>query len=289
MPIISLRQVTFRYPRQDSCALSNVSLDIFPGEFLALIGGDRAGKTTLCHVLNGLIPHLTKGELSGEITIDGRSSSSYSMGAISRIVGLSLQDPESQLFTATVEEEAAFGPENLAIPPEEIDRRISWALEVMGIADLREKSPSALSGGQKQRLAIASVLSMFPKVIVLDEPLGMLDPRGRRNLIETLHKLAKEKGVSVVISESRVDEFIEICDKVAIMHNGSVISSGSPSEVIASSDSLKTYGIEPSQLQILSELMIRENLISQNQAFLGERHAREILRNLIDGEKGGIA
>jgi len=288
MSIISIRQVSFRYPKQDAPALSNVSLDIFPGELLALIGGDRAGKTTLCHMLNGLIPNLIRGELAGEIIIDGKPSSSYPQGGISRIVGLSLQDPESQLFTATVEEEVAFGPENLSIPPEEIDRRVTWALEVMGIENLRKKSPSALSGGQKQRLAIASVLSMLPKVIVLDEPLGMLDPRGRRDLIEILSRLAKEKGISVVISESRIDEFIEICDRVAIMHNGSLISSGSPSDAIASSDTLKTYGIEPPRLQILSELMISENLISQKQSFLGERRANEVLKSLIDREKGGV-
>jgi len=288
MSIISLRQVSFRYPKQDAPALSNVSLDIFPGELLALIGGDRAGKTTLCHLLNGLIPNLIRGELAGEIIIDGRPSSSYPQGGISRIVGLSLQDPESQLFTATVEEEVAFGPENLSVSPEEIDRRVTWALEVMGIADLRGKSPSALSGGQKQRLAIASVLSMLPKVIVLDEPLGMLDPRGRRELIEILAGLAKEKRVSVVISESRIDDFIETCDKVAILNNGSLLSYGPPLETIPPSDKLKANGITPPQIQLLSELMIEEDMISPDRAFLGKRRASDILRALIGRENGGI-
>lgn len=288
MPIISLRQVSFRYPKQESNALDNLSLDIMPGEFLGVIGGDRAGKTTLCHILNGLIPHLVKGELVGEVTVDGNPSSSYSPGALSRIVGLSLQDPESQLFTATVEEEVAFGPENLSIPPDRIDGRISWALEVMGIADLREKSPSALSGGQKQRLAIASILSIQPKVIVLDEPLGMLDPKGRDDLIDILSKLAHEKEVSVVISESRIEGFVEVCDRVAIMHNGALFSTGAPMEALPPSDTLKKLGIEPPQLQMLSERMIDERQILREQAFLGERGARMALGSMIDRENGGI-
>ena len=272
MPVISIRDVSFKYLGQKGQALNHLSLDIHGGEMLLVLGGDCSGKSTFCKLLNGLIPHEVKGEFSGEVLLNGRSTKSMSTGEIVRDVGLALQDPDVQLFTDSVEEEVAFGPENLGMHVDAIDASVSRSLKMTGISTLRGKSPSALSGGQKQRLAIASVLSMAPKVVVLDEPMSMLDPRGRVEFLQMLGGL-RDEGIAVVLTSPEAEEIIPFCDRIAVLNGGSLIGAGTPAEMLVSSDGLMSLGIEPPQLLTLSESLSREGLLQNSRTFFDEGSA----------------
>ena len=272
MPVISVRDASFRYLGQKGQALNHLSLDIHGGELLLVLGGDCSGKSTFCKLLNGLIPHEVKGEFSGEVLLNGRSTKSMSTGEIVRDVGLALQDPDVQLFTDSVEEEVAFGPENLGMHVDAIDASVSRSLKMTGISTLRGKSPSALSGGQKQRLAIASVLSMAPKVVVLDEPMSMLDPRGRVEFLQMLGGL-RDEGIAVVLTSPEAEEIIPFCDRIAVLNGGSLIGAGTPAEMLVSSDGLMSLGIEPPQLLTLSESLSREGLLQNSRIFFDEGSA----------------
>jgi energy-coupling factor transporter ATP-binding protein EcfA2 len=272
MPVISIRDVSFKYLGQKGQALNHLSLDIHGGEMLLVLGGDCSGKSTFCKLLNGLIPHEVKGEFSGEVLLNGRSTKSMSTGEIVRDVGLALQDPDVQLFTDSVEEEVAFGPENLGMHVDAIDASVSRSLKMTGISTLRGKSPSALSGGQKQRLAIASVLSMAPKVVVLDEPMSMLDPRGRVEFLQMLGGL-RDEGIAVVLTSPEAEEIIPFCDRIAVLNGGSLIGAGTPAEMLVSSDGLTSLGIEPPQLLTLSESLSREGLLQNSRTFFDEGSA----------------
>lgn len=279
MPVISIRDASFKYLGQNGQALDRLSLDIHGKELLLVLGGDRSGKSTLCKMLNGLIPHEVKGEFSGEVLLNGRSTKSMSTGEIVRNVGLALQDPDVQLFTDSVEEEVAFGPENLGLPVDSIEASVSRALEMTGISALRGKSPSALSGGQKQRLAIASILSMAPKVLVLDEPMSMLDPRGRAEFLQILGRL-RDEGIAVVITSPEAEEVIPFCDRIAVLNRGSLVGVGTPAEMLTSSESLASLDIEPPQFLTLSELLEREGLLPHGLAFFDEGSALAAISQL---------
>lgn len=281
MPIISLRNVSFRYPGQRNPALSGLSLDINEGESLLVLGGDGSGKSTLCRALNGLIPHETKGELSGEVLVHGKSTRTLRQADIVRSVGLALQDPEVQLFTDSVEEEVAFGPENFGTPVAVIEANVSNALKIAGLSSLREKSPSALSGGQKQRLAIASVLSMTPEVMVLDEPISMLDPRGRAELLQMLDELRRERGMTVIMTSQEVEEVTTHCDRIALLHQGSLVGVGTPSEMLASSERLKSLAVDPPQLLALSESLSGSGISPAGRTFFEEKNGLSILSGLL--------
>jgi len=278
MPVISIRDASFKYLGQKGQALNHLSLDIHGGELLLVLGGDCSGKSTFCKLLNGLIPHEVKGEFSGEVLLNGKSTKSMSTGEIVRDVGLALQDPDVQLFTDSVEEEVAFGPENLGMHVDAIDTNVSRALKMTGISALRGKSPSALSGGQKQRLAIASVLSMAPKVVVLDEPMSMLDPRGRVEFLQMLGGL-RDEGIAVVLMSPEAEEIVPFCDRIAILNGGSLIGVGTPAEMLISSDGLTSLGIEPPQLLTLSESLSREGLLQNRRTFFDEGSALAALSN----------
>jgi energy-coupling factor transport system ATP-binding protein len=277
MPVISIRGASFKYLGQKEQALNHLSLDIHGGEMLLVLGGDCSGKSTFCKLLNGLIPHEVKGEFSGEVLLNGKSTRSMTTGEIVRDVGLALQDPDVQLFTDSVEEEVAFGPENLGMRVDAIDTNVSRALEMTGISALRGKSPSALSGGQKQRLAIASVLSMAPKVLVLDEPMSMLDPRGRVEFLRMLGGL-RDEGIAVVLTSPEAEEITPFCDRIAVLNRGSLVGVGTPAEMLISSESLTSLGVEPPQLLTLSESLSREGLLLQDsKTFYDEGSALAVL------------
>jgi len=270
MPAVSLQKVSFKYRGQGAPALSEVSFEVERGEFLAVLGGEGAGKSTLCKTLNGLVPHQVRGDFSGEVLLDGKSTRSMQTSQLVSQVGLAMQDPETQLFTDSVDEEVAFAPENLALPWEEIDERVKRALRLTGLSSLSDKAPSALSGGQKQRLAIAAVISMMPPLLVLDEPLSMLDPRGRSELLSVLDSLRKEHGTTVVLTSHSAEEVADHCDRMLLLERGSVMCIGAPAEVLTSSKRLLDAGIEPPQLLALSESLIAEGALPRGQTFFDE-------------------
>ena len=259
-------------------ALHDISLDIDRGECLAILGGDGAGKSTFAKLLNGIIPQMEKGTLTGEVIVNDRRTDSTPISELVQKVGLALQDPDTQLFTGSVEEEVAFGPENFGMPVAEIERNIASALTAMGLSSQSGKSPGALSGGQKQRLIIAAILSMNPDVIVLDEPFSMLDPRGRMELMTSLKKLRKERLITIIVTSQDAEDVHHYCDRIALLHKGRLIEIDAPEKVLRSSEKLTAIGVEPPELLNLSERLVKENLLSPDKIFIEEEAAVRALR-----------
>jgi energy-coupling factor transporter ATP-binding protein EcfA2 len=194
------------------------------GEFIALLGRTGVGKTTLCLSTNGLIPHATGGLFRGKVEVCGRDTRRYSPAALASTVGMVFQDPESQLFQMTVEDEIAFGLENLGIPPDEIERRIAWALSIVGIEPLRYRSPRRLSGGQMQRVAIAAALALRPALLVLDEPTSFLDPRGKTEVLSAIRQLRTEVDMTILMAAQDIEWVIPLADQAAVLRDGIVQS-----------------------------------------------------------------
>lgn len=256
-PIIKTQNIFFRYDGSRDDALKGVSLEIEEGSFTAIIGHNGSGKSTLAKMLNGLlVPYSGKVFTAGMDTTDEDN-----LINIRRTVGLVFQNPDNQIVASIVEEDVAFAPENLGIAPAEIRRRVDEALRLVDMSDYRLHSPHLLSGGQKQRVAIAGVIAMQPRCIVLDEPTAMLDPSGRREVIETITRLCRENGITVVLITHHMTEGIG-ADKVFVMSNGQIALSGTPREVFSNVDGLRELGLAvPDTVSLLFEL--REAGLSQ--------------------------
>ncbi|MGA9351926.1 MAG: energy-coupling factor transporter ATPase [Anaerolineae bacterium] len=237
--------------------LKGVDLRVRRGEFLALMGPTGAGKTTLCLTLNGILPHLRGGTLEGRVVVAGMDTREHGPGQMSRQVGLVFQDPESQLFNMTVEDEVAFGLESLGLSPSEMEERIAWALEVVRLPGLRKRSPLQLSGGQKKRLAIATVLAMRPQVLVLDEPVTGLDPLGRHEVLSVVEELKREEEATVVMVEQDAEAVMAWADRVVVMEGGHLVLEGSPRQVFSQVESLHGWGLAVTQMSELAHLFNR--------------------------------
>lgn len=229
--IIEVKNLDFTYQGADKPALRGINLTVRKGELIGITGANGAGKTTLSYCLNGLIPSFYEGLFAGEVRIKGRSIFDLSIREISQWVGSVFQDPETQLVSANVEEELAFGPENFGIHPIEIEKRINFALKAVGIEGLRHSTVDALSGGQKQRVAIAAVLAMFPEIIILDEPTAELDPVGTDEVFGVLRRLNREFGLTVIIIEHKIEQLAASCDRLLIMDQGRIVFDGAPDEI----------------------------------------------------------
>lgn len=233
MPIVKLHQVTYHYPLTEIPALQDINLDIEEGEFVAVIGPNGAGKSTLCYTLAGFIPHFYKGELKGLVEVDGISAQESDLSDWVMKVGLVFQNPFNQISGAkyTVFEEVAFGLENSGVPRAEIIRRVEEVLHLTGIADLADRSPYSLSGGQQQRVALASILVMRPKVLVLDEPTSQMDPIGTREVFGVIRKMA-EQGITVVMAEHKMEWIAQFADRVIALWDGRIFLEGKPHQVL---------------------------------------------------------
>ena len=255
MNFISLENVVFSYTddeneKSEKNAVDGVSLDIKKGEFVALLGHNGCGKSTIAKHLNAmLLPD------SGRVLIDGDDTSDEEKTYdIRKKVGLVLQNPDNQLVASIVEEDVAFGPENLGIPPQEIRERVDYALKAVGMYDYREHAPYKLSGGQKQRVAIAGILAMLPECIVLDEPTAMLDPNGRDEVLSTLLKLNKEKNITVVLITHYMDEAV-LADRVVVMDSGKILTQGTPDQVFSQVELLKKHRLDvPQSTELANKL-----------------------------------
>ncbi|MFN3309909.1 MAG: energy-coupling factor ABC transporter ATP-binding protein, partial [Anaerolineales bacterium] len=210
-----------------------INLEIEEGEFIAIIGPNGAGKSTLCYTLAGFIPHFYKGELQGTVEVDGRSTQDSNLSDWVLKVGLVFQNPFNQISGAkyTVFEEVAFGLENRGVPRNEMIQRVEEVLEMTGIADLAARSPYSLSGGQQQRVALASILVMQPKVLVLDEPTSQMDPIGTREVFGVIRKMA-EKGMTVVMAEHKMEWIAQFADRVFALWEGKIFLEGKPQQVL---------------------------------------------------------
>ena len=246
MEFIKADKVRFAYepaegelPRE---VLHGVSLEIKKGEFVALLGHNGCGKSTMAKLFNGM---LLPGE--GKVTVEGMDTADEeTIYEVRRRVGLVQQNPDNQLVASIVEEDVAFGPENLGIEPKEIRRRVDEALKAVDMYEYRENAPYKLSGGQKQRVAIAGIIAMEPDCIVLDEPTAMLDPRGRDEVMETIHKLNREKGITIILITHYMDEAVQ-AGRVIVMDEGNILTEGTPREVFSQVELLKQHHLDVPQ------------------------------------------
>ncbi|MCS7112519.1 MAG: ATP-binding cassette domain-containing protein [Nitrososphaerota archaeon] len=243
MHIVSIEDLWFRYRGSDDWILRGVSLDIGRGEFVVVTGRSGCGKTTLCRCLNGLIPQFYEGELKGSITVAGLDVTKTPVSRMASIVGMVFQNPSSQLFMLTVERDVAFGLENLGVPKDEIRKRVNWALEMLGIPDLRFRAPHELSGGQQQRVAIAAILAMQPQVIILDEPTAYLDPYTSLSIFNLLKELNSRLKLTVILVEHKLEFASSLADRIIVMDGGRIVVEGDPREVFMKD--LSIYGVRP--------------------------------------------
>jgi energy-coupling factor transporter ATP-binding protein EcfA2 len=233
LAIIEIKDLAFIYRGSKKPSIKNIALKINRGDFVILTGPSGCGKTTLCRCLDGLIPHSYPGELEGEVKVADLVVKDHSISDVAQHVGFVLQNPENQLFSLSIERDIAFGLENLALPREEIRERVDWALDIIGLADLRDKAPYELSGGQQQRVAIASVLAMKPEVMILDEPTSFLDPLAAKRLLEIVHKLNKDMNLAIILVEHRLDLVSAYSNRIIIMDEGEIKIDGPPRKVFS--------------------------------------------------------
>ena len=254
-------------------ALKGVDLEIYSGEWLAVTGRNGSGKSTLARHLNGLLA-----PSSGEVKVEGLSVKEKSnIKKIRSKVGMVFQNPDNQLVSSVVEEDVAFGPENMGVPPEEIRQRVEWALETVGMASFRHESPAELSNGQKQMVAIAGVLAMRPQAVVLDEPTAHLDPRSRREIIEGVKKLNREEGITIIYITHFMEEAVH-ADRMAIMDAGEMKTIGSPREVFRDTENTEKLGMDlPFPLQLVRGLRDRGFNLPDDLIF-AEEFVRELCR-----------
>ena len=246
--IASLNKVSFLYPKSPDFAIKDITLDIRKGEFLGLIGPTGAGKSTFCMTLNGIVPQFFSGRFFGHVTIDGLDTLDYPISSFARTVGIVFEDPETQITATSVENEIAFALENLKVPRDEIIARIPQVLEAVRLEGMGKKHPHELSGGQKQRLAIAAVLALKPKVLVLDEPTSLLDPIGSVEVFATVRELNKELGMTVVMSSHAAEEMAEYADRIALIAGGEIKKIASPSEIYSAVEYLRENDLRPPQV-----------------------------------------
>ena len=250
MSVITFENVDFSYPGDEYKSLDGVSLEIEKGEFVAVLGHNGSGKSTLAKHMNAiLVPD------SGKVTVFGMDTADEDKTIdIRRRVGMVFQNPDNQIVANVVEDDVAFAPENLGLEPAEIRRRVDDALRQVGMYEFRTHAPHLLSGGQKQRVAIAGVIAMEPDIIVLDEPTAMLDPQGRREVIATVTRLCREKGLTIVLITHHMDECIG-ADRLVIMSNSRIIREGTPTEVFSDTALMDAEGLDvPETVRLTKEL-----------------------------------
>ena len=248
---IRVDNVSFSY--DDNRVLNNISLSVQEGEFVALLGHNGCGKSTMAKLFNVLLS-----PQSGTVTIDGITGETEDdIYEIRSRVGLVLQNPDNQLVATVVEEDVAFGPENLGVPPQEIRRRVDSALKAVDMYEYRSHAPHKLSGGQKQRVAIAGIIAMEPRCIVLDEPTAMLDPKGRQEVMDTIRHLNKSMGITIVLITHYMDEAVQ-ADRVIVMDKGSILTQGTPRQVFSKTELLKEHSLDvPQSVELMYTLKNR--------------------------------
>lgn len=266
--IIEFQDVSFRYEADDAehplpLCVSHVNLKIKKGDFVAVLGHNGSGKSTLAKLSNSiLIPE------SGRVLVNGLDTADESLSYdIRRTVGVVFQNPDNQIVASIVEEDVAFGPENLGVPPDELRRRVDDALKAVGMYEYRNHEPHKLSGGQKQRVAIAGMIAMLPECIVLDEPTAMLDPKGRKEVMDTVRRLNRERGITVVFITHFMEE-AAAADRVVVMDDAKIVLDGTPKDVFLKAELLKSIGLDiPKAAALAAELRangipMREDVLS---------------------------
>ena len=250
--IIEIKNATYQYTEDEGVytAVRDVSLNIKKGEFTVILGHNGSGKSTLAKMFNGILK-----PTFGDVLVNGINTKEEDREIeIKRLVGMVFQNPDNQLVASVVEEDVAFGPENLGIKPQEIRTRVDEALKAVDMYDYRKSTPHRLSGGQKQRVAIAGIIAMEPECLVLDEPTAMLDPKGRKEIVDTLLKLNREKNITVILITHYMEE-AEKADRVILMNDGVLLDDGTPKEIFKNVENMKSIGLDvPQTTEMLYEL-----------------------------------
>lgn len=275
--MIETKNLSFSYENEDTVTkvLQNINIDIEKGEFVAVLGRNGSGKSTFAKLMNAiLLPTGGKAYVCGIDTAD-----SAKMLEIRKNVGMVFQNPDNQLVATVVEEDVAFGPENLGVEPREIRKRVDWALGAVNMSEFAAAAPHHLSGGQKQRVAIAGILAMKPKCIVLDEPTAMLDPSGRREIVKTVRRLNREMGITIVFITHYMDEAAQ-ADRVIVMDKGEVCIDGTPENVFTDRARLKEMGLDVPQVTELMHALKKKGFCVNEKIISVEDCAAELLRVL---------
>ncbi len=274
MEAVRFENVKFLYREDGDYAVNGVTLTVGEGEFVAVLGRNGSGKSTLAKLINALLV-----PSEGKVTVFGMDTSDEKKTfEIRKNAGMVFQNPDNQTVASIVEDDIAFGPENIGVPREEIGRRIDFALDAVGMQAFRHMTPSRLSGGQKQRIAIAGVLAVLPKIMILDESTAMLDPKGRREVMDVIKKLNKERGMTVILITHFMEEALE-ADRAVVMHRGEVVMDASPEEIFSRAEELEAYNLTLPRAAYISK-KLAEGGMPVKGAFNAEALAEEICASL---------
>ena len=263
MGIIKAKQLVHEYIRRDEegnvesiqTALDHIDLDVQPGQFIAILGHNGSGKSTLAKHINALLA-----PTEGSLWVDGKDvTQEENILPVRKTAGMVFQNPDNQIIASVVEEDVGFGPENIGVPTDEIWQRVEESLKSVGMLQYRHHSPNKLSGGQKQRVAIAGVMAMEPKCIVLDEPTAMLDPNGRKEVLHAAHELNRKKGVTILLITHYMEEVVD-ADYVYAMDKGHVVMQGTPREIFSQVGTLKEHRLDVPQITLLADLLRQSGL-----------------------------
>ena len=263
MGIIKAKQLVHEYIRRDEegnvesiqTALDHVDLDVQPGQFIAILGHNGSGKSTLAKHINALLA-----PTEGSLWVDGKDvTQEENILPVRKTAGMVFQNPDNQIIASVVEEDVGFGPENIGVPTDEIWQRVEESLKSVGMLQYRHHSPNKLTGGQKQRVAIAGVMAMEPKCIVLDEPTAMLDPNGRREVLHAAHELNKKKGVTILLITHYMEEVVD-ADYVYVMDKGHIVMQGTPRKIFSQVGTLKEHRLDVPQITLLADLLRQSGL-----------------------------
>lgn len=263
MGIIKAKQLVHEYIRRDEegnvesiqTALDHIDLDVQPGQFIAILGHNGSGKSTLAKHINALLA-----PTAGSLWVDGKDvTQEENILPVRKTAGMVFQNPDNQIIASVVEEDVGFGPENIGVPTDEIWQRVEESLKSVGMLQYRHHSPNKLSGGQKQRVAIAGVMAMEPKCIVLDEPTAMLDPNGRKEVLHAAHELNRKKGVTILLITHYMEEVVD-ADYVYVMDKGHVVMQGTPREIFSQVGTLKEHRLDVPQITLLADLLRQSGL-----------------------------
>ena len=292
-PIVHIDHVSFSYGSAEGAeaeaplALDDVSLAIEPGAFVGIIGPSGAGKSTLASVMSGAIPHHYAGRLFGATYVDGRDTCDVTLTDISQIVGSVLQDIDAQMVASVVEDELLFGLENFGVPHDQIETRVAETLATIGISDLRDREIATLSGGQKQKVAIAAILALRPRMLVLDEPTAALDPASARMVFETLRTVNHTLGVTVVVIEQMVALLSEFCERIVVMDEGRIALDGTPREVFSHSAELRAIGVDSPRTARVSNSLMAKGVAPHGAPCLTVADAYELVSGVVSRARLG--
>jgi energy-coupling factor transport system ATP-binding protein len=281
-PAVEIKDLWFKYLLAEDWTLKNLNLTVERGEFVVLMGPSGCGKSTLMYILTGIIPNMIKGTIKGRVRVLGKDILRLQPQEIVRDIGFVFQNPDSQIIMPSVLEEVIFGLENLGLPPDEIRERAEEIIKYVGLWEKKDLSPWSLSAGERQILAIASVLALRPKVMILDEPTSMLDHRGTKRVLDLLDRLKRDYHMTIIVVEHRIEWASEIADKIVIMDKGEFVAVGKPSEVFSNYELVKRVGVRPPMIsEVFYKLM--DKGVRVDRIPVTAREAVELIKGMLRG------